>query len=722
MEKDYNKHEEIKNVKKDIVLNELDSLFDFADSDVQKKEFIYNIINKLKNNELCTELTEQYEIDADAINLNQAQIAVDLLTNFGVIEKIDSKIDKDFINDELNIINIKNAIGNVKDKLESCRNTLSEKHMPNCRIERFRNNQCFELERKYQYERYGGLLPKKSYVLYDNEQNYITLPLIRQDNSLRYDNKVATAYVNKHFQLGEGYLTGSEYTDLENMIDQNRNTFWSETILADAPFKVSFNHKDNREVYAKDYYYYNVDNGAVCELVIDYESVNTVNEINLLPYTKYPIEIISIRYKLTDDEDEELKELVSPDAKEEVLKSVSIDSKKTFRFPDILCKKIYIAFVQKHYERNVFVYNQLDMYKNELWFNSVENREDKEGLIYKPLYDERRNNVAILKSINKKVTDFSNVDIASAILNKENTNRKQIKYEYKYGFYNISCMNNHYDRVGIYVSEKYKMESNIKNIQISTEEEHQNDTLGNMVTDVEYYITASSNPGPRDWTPILPVNKKTIESELLIITGEQRAYLRFEAESVISIMKNGVPIKDSHTYHLHVNERTGKVFCVQMFNYDFDSVYSISYVPVKSAYTVDYSNSIISSVENYESNGGTYVELENTPYILENITVSLIDTTEHATSKKIIAKNVTDKEDTSISYKNFDKTTNDYQFYCYQNSIYFNREIKPGFIIEVSYKHLISNFRIKAYLRRNTNTDGWLTPTVKSIKYDVNTF
>ena len=57
-----------------------------------------------------------------------------------------------------------------------------------------------------------------------------------------------------------------------------------------------------------------------------------------------------------------------------------------------------------------------------------------------------------------------------------------------------------------------------------------------------------------------------------------------------------------------------------------------------------------------------------------------------------------------------------------KDTIYFNKQIPDKYIVDISYRHLITSIRLKAIFRRNTTKDGWLTPILEEIKYDIETF
>lgn len=719
---------DIDKIKSDIAGGIIDELVSYASSDSEKKLLREELESKIKANILITKVeTDQIEVDANKINQTMNEIYIDLLTTYGVINSISQALSRYNVSYMTYIDSIKAKINEINDKLMSCKHSISHMHMPAFHVENFRNSDKFDYTRSLQKDRYGQWIPSRCYARYDN-QNCVTLPLIRQDNSLRYDDKVATAYISKHFQLGRGFIEAStKETDIENIIDESQTTFWSDTILSDAPLRVSFQEEKPKELFVDDDYFYGIENGAVCELEINFESVNTINEISLSPYTKYPIDIVAIRYKLTDDEDEPLTELVTPDNKQIALRQVTTKDKVSYKFSDILCKKIYILFCQEHYIRDTYIYNPADVFKNDLWFNTKNDKRDKvKNAEFKPVYYDRELASASWQNVNDRIVSSADTDITSIIVGDKDKNRKVIKYEYEYGFYNIGCFNNHFDRTGFYSSKPIKMNSNIKTVRIETDEMHQLDTLGNHVTDIEYYVTGVENPGTEDWTPIIPKDKKIIESELLFITGGTRAYLRFETDEVICLMKNGEPIPtDSSEYHLDINERTGKIWCVQIFNYDYDAVYSIKYIPEAGHDSVDFSNRISTSIETFYGEDKNKFKLSNDPFVdttIDYCSIKLTDISQDGTGAEIEVQNVTDLTNQSSSYMNFDNSTNKFQFYVHKDTVYFNKPVPKRYLIDISYRHLISSIRVKALFRRNTTKDGWLTPILKEIKYDIETF
>lgn len=718
----------ISKVKDEIIEEVVSEIASNCSTDEERAILENEFKTRIKNNMLITSLDEHgININSQSINKTMNELYIDLLTSFGVVNSMSELISK-YDSMSISYINsIKTKVNQIKDKLESSRYSSSFKHMSKFIIERFRNSNNFDKSKSIQKDRYGQWIPEKCYVNFDEKENILTLPFLKRDNMLRYDNKVSTASLNYNFQLGEGFAQSyNDETTLENAIDGNPTSFWSDTILSDAPLSVSFENSKPQVLYVRDNYFYGIDSGAVCDLELNFESINKINEINITPFTKYPIDIVAIRYKMTDDEDEVLVELVTPDNKDETLKSVFTRDKVTFRFPEIICKRIYILFTQKHYIREIYVYNPTEINKNLLWFNNKNDKSEKvTKAVFKPVYYDREVN-SLWQRMNDNILSYSYDELLSRIVGNDKLNHKVLKYEYNYGLYDLGCYNNHFDRTGLYISKSVNLNSNIKSVQIVTDELHPKNSLGKTVTDIEYYITVSDNPDTKDWIPILPINKDIIESELLFITGSTRAYFRFEAEIVYKVMKDGeeMPL-DSEEFYIHKNQKTGFFWCIQIFNYDYNAVYSISYKAVKGSDSVDFASKLETTIESFNGENKSNFELKYSPFTESTVDycdVKVVDTLNQNINCEIEALNMTDMSENGSSYKNFDNSNDKLQFYIFENSIYFNREIDNKYIIDISYKHSVSKIKLKALFRRNTVKDGWLTPALKEIKYMVDTF
>ena len=146
-------------------------------------------------------------------------------------------------------------------------------------------------------------------------------------------------------QYGAGFIKArNSEAKLENAIDTSLNSYWAETILADAEMKIvgeEFSSSDKLNQANRSYY--DLPRGAMCELCLTFEALAKINEIVLRPFGNFPIDIIAIRYALSDEEDDDIYDIVCPDnIKHEWLNNRSISQEYAFHFPEITCKKLYI--------------------------------------------------------------------------------------------------------------------------------------------------------------------------------------------------------------------------------------------------------------------------------------------------------------------------------------------------------------------------------------------
>lgn len=715
----------LKKVKNDIINSIIDDIVQFEKSDAIKESKRIELIQKINSKNIISNFSDNsVDVNATAISTNSKSLYIDLLTTFGLMKELDATVEGYRANNVQVTESIITKCKELLDRIYCCKESMSDRYIPEIIVENFQSAISFDkINRKFHTDRYGQLIPIRCYATYVDGENIVTLPLIRRDNSLLYGGIVETADISLRFQLGRGFIDYTDDTyDINNIINGSTNS-WSQTILSDKEFDMSFLEKRPEKIYVDDNYFYYVNNGAVAELEINFESVNTVNEIVINPYCKYPIDIVSIRYKMTDDEEEPLIELVYPDNENKHLSEKFTKDKISFRFPDILCKKIFILFTQRHYERGLYLYNTHDVYKNALWLNSTTQHEDiNENVIFEPIYHDRDKVAVGWESVNDSVVKSSE-DLTNILIGDQNKARKVKKYEYQYGFHDIACNNNHFDKIGYFITKEITLKSNAKLIEIYTDEEHPKGSNGSIVTDFEYYITGSKDPSRLDWLPIFPANKDIIESELLFIQNGTMAWFRFETEDVFCIMKNGEELPNNTAeYHLKINDATGMYCGVQIFNYDYDAVYSVKYRPHFTSKYINLDSNVTTSVESFKSNGEAFVTLSEKPYIDKDnnycmVSVSNIEGKYGTTT--VIAQNVTDPYNPYASYENLDKTTFDLQFYVLDNTIYFNKEIEDGSIIDVTYNHLITKIRTKVLIRRNTTKDSWLSPSLNSIKYKI---
>lgn len=714
MVKKINYQENLQSIKNNIIESIVNEIADSGKTQEQKKEIKADLVSKIKNNVLITTYDQsEHIVSSDSINKTMNLLYIDLITLFGVVEIVGEAIDKYNIGFNSSIDYIESKIKEINDNIESYRHTLMVANSPFYHIERFRNSESIDRNRNLFRDRFDEPIETRAAVEYSFYENTICLPLIRKDDSLHYDGTVHTGTINKHFQAGSGYTYNDIFSSLDNIIDTDMNSYWSEKILSDSPINIENSLR----------YKYDISNGAVCELEIIFESQNTVNEMRLNPFSEFPMKIIAIRYKETDDEKEELKEIVYPGNPDKTLDSSYITVEKSYKFKDVICKRMYILFSQEHYTRTINTYNALDMYKNKLWFENKNDRKmENRSIEFKPMYEFREDSNIQYNNLNSKIVELHKDDLAGIFLNVPNSNKTEVKYEYNYGFSNISLLNYNYDKIGVYISKNIPIKDNALRLRIYTDEDHQLDSNGNIISDIEYYIANKDNPTYADWKPILPSNIDIIESELLRMTHRAIAYLRFETKNIIAIKKNGEEMPYSPKDFIYLtNPRTGNYYAIQVSTYDYDSVYSVKYEPIEGSHVVDFSKDPITSIESFDGNNKSSFKLLNNPFIYDNnnfCMVKFIDNETGVETTEFQIENKTDIINSSFGYMNFtnDKT---YQYYVHKNIVYFNKEVPSNFTVEITYTHLASFIKTKALLRRNSSRDSWQSPSLYEIKYEV---
>ena len=749
--------DKIKEEMVDKVISELSNIryMTSIEKDLYKSELISKVQQKL----LATTLRTQSELtNADDYNQTAYEIYLDILTTFGYVNELYSTINNHQQLNESIINTLYSTIATLNDKLDEYESVIGTAGSPECFIEGFRTQNNYETDKQYYTERYGEIMPVSTYVKFNSEQENITLNYTRQQNVMVYKSGVQLGEISITKQYGSGFITArNSEAKLQNAIDTSMSSYWAETILADAEMKIvgeEFSNSDGLGQTNRSYY--NLPRGAMCEICLTFEALAKVNEIVLRPFGNFPIDIIAIRYSLSDDEDDDTYDVVCPDnQKYSWLSSKSINQEYAFHFPQITCKKLYILINQLHCIKNTYMISSNQMFKNELWFNATYNDTNdaimESTTVFAPNYLDRAAEDQVWRYINNKMVTNKNLDINDLLINNNNKYLPVTKYQYTYGFYNIAPNFVEFQKAGIYVSQEIEVSGPIDTIRLTSEEEHFIDTDGYVGTDIEFYITSKKNPSYQDWKPICPSNKDYIYKELLQLDYAY-CYLRHTAVcgNIITQDKNGqqqvtmvrpivymndILMTEDADYILKY-DADGNVIAIEISNIDHFALYTVSYQPTDSSKElslIDEDNPIPNnSYEEIMGNGTACYELESFPFYSRtdpDLTTSYVKIIDIDTNKVLNQTNqenspiqcVTNKENPSESYKNFIANTNKIQYYTNGRYIYFNRPITTNQKIEINYPSFDCKVRLKAILRRNTKKDLWITPVLKSYKLEFTT-
>lgn len=718
----------IKDTVTNTVLNNILDSQDLSEDEIKIKKA--ELAQKIQNNELVFSGDLQQDItDANKYNKTAFELYIDILTSFKYINSLDGVVNEHIEQNQTDISNLKANLNTANDEIDNYENTISSNGNPQYKIEGFRTSNSFNNNRNEYQERYGEHIPLSNTALYNSYEELVTLPYLRKENMISFENGVSLGDVSISKQLCSRLIKVRNGADaISNVIDTSVHKYWSETILTDEQIRVNFNKERPKDPKDLKDYYYGITHGALCEVEINFEAVSKVNEITIMPYGKYPIDIVAIRYKFSDDIEEDLKEVVFPNNPKEYLRNKTISSSISYRFEDINCKRIYIIFNQIHFTKTTFLMDCNEIFKNDLWFNAT-NKDNtkpnlKENILFKPMYNDKSSMDSTWKYINNLILRDREIDIKQILFGKDDVIKPVIKYEYNYGFYNISPDYVEFAETGVYVSNPISANGNIKSVSITTDESHPV-VDDSYITDIEYYISSKNNPSWDEWYPICPINKDIIRSELLQVEYST-CKLRFPANEVITVKRDKIVMVQDYDYFL-VHNSDGQIMAIDIPNYDFFVKYTVSYIPAENSRTID----LISdekpiqeySYETISGNNRTNYILKEHPYIDSSIKTSTDVKLVNKYTCETISQNaeqivcVTDPYNPGESYKNFDKTSSKYQYYTDKNNIFFNQIIPEDFNIEVNYTHFASSIKIKAIFRRNTRDNGWVTPVLKKIKY-----
>lgn len=344
------------------------------------------------------------------------------------------------------------------------------------------------------------------------------------------------------------------------------------------------------------------------------------------------------------------------------------------------------------------------------------------------------------------------------------------KFEYIYGLRNISFMHKQYEENSISVSTPFEVEGNVMEVSLAAAEYHPIfDEVGGISTSqqtsVEYYVSYVPRPTLKDWHAILPEGQKLIKSERLLFDGKRTTELRFPASLSASfkpvIYKNGLVLENR--FWTLVGNRTIQL----QESVDQFGIYTIDYTPDGNPWTIDIAQqelSIRKQVDEFPTgtNHNKTVQLSKYPYVNYETIQGETEYNPNTSSYKPIeisiknaqiaipdgktVKEVTpftgDEKQEVYMYNRTNYKTGEWpllkpyslvkeerykglEYYQEGSKLIFTETFKPSTIydelvknhgsgtIVASYDYLVSTFRVKIILRRNTLDDTTVSPQVQ---------
>lgn len=714
----------------EIILNEQMSSGEIASEDIKRLRDEYK--EKFQSSQLVTQVRTQSGITS-ATNFNDTafELYADLLTTFKYLNELDRLIKS---HSELNIsaVNTMTAmLQSVEETLSAYERTLAEQNRINCHVVHFNDGSSTSTNPEQYTERFGEGIETHHYCQVNVTNHHLCLPYVRRQNMITYSDEVSAGYVRLSKQLCGLFSYGTnEGKKLERIVDTSFQTYWSDTLFTDEPIRISFDSVRPTDPSKMKDYYYGIQNGALFELEFVFESISRLNELSLVPYAQFPFELVAIRYKTTDDDEEPLKEVVTPDLNSAVNAHIILDKPVTLQFEEINCKRLYVICNQVHYTKESLLVDGLELFKNALWLGMSEETsfEMPSGeLAYAPMIQDRLKEDAIYRFVNQLSEKTQNLELEDILLKSDSVLSSLSKYRYQYGFYNISPNFVEFEETGVFVTTPIAASGNIHSITLEADEALAG--VGQeILTDIEYYVSLGSGTDGANWLPILPINRQEIQCERLLIDGDH-CPLRFAATHVLGIQSGGQLLLEGQDYRL-VKDNEQNIIGIRIHGYLPTLIYTVRYVPLPDAKTLtlieEHAPKLTNLTEILTATGSSYYDLAEYPYQEESTVsteVKLFDKeTGLITSQgagEIIC--VTDYLSPQDSHLHFDPTSGKIQYYTYKNQIFFNQPIPTHYDIEINYQHSVSSFYIKTILRRNSREHKWLTPRLTELRLKIDT-
>ena len=733
--------------------------------DVQKEVIMKILEEKKKTGEIKSQ--EEYETQLDYIlgllqggepmmkvriqegqtnpedfNETYQEIAIDVMSSFTHRNEVDQANNKHQQLNQSILNNLKLNLNKVSDELERYERLINYLTTEEVALETFRDSNSFDNDLSLYTERDGAVLPPDYQVRLDMDREAIKLPTILSQNTMIGPAGVRLATIKIKKQLGgELIRLQNPENDVAKAVDTSMETFWSETILVDEPIRVKMTSE-----------YYGIQHGAVCELMVNFDYLTQLNEISILPFTEFPLNVVAIQYYESDDANETPKEIIAPQF-EEGLRSQYVTESTSYQFEDVYAKRIRVILNQEHFIKTDFFVNDRKTKQLELWYASMVEVDPDDVIVherynFKPLYKNKSEVSPLYSYFKENIGDVKAENVEDILGKIPESNVALSKYAYSYGLYNLGVRRNEYQDKGVYVSKPLPVAGNIKSITLDVKEQHPVIRGSQLAfTDIEYYVTHIDNPSERDWFPIVPSTTKKIKAELItprFENGQYRTKLRFKPKSGtdVQIKKNGMNIYD------WLGDVIIQDDVIIVLNFDVSATYTAEYEPTSESYMVDFlekhkvgeqvqPNILIQEFQGTNNIGElplryhafvdrTRLNQQNSswePSHLENdylpVKIKLIKSSgfhidqpfNRDEQDAVTIVNMTNYFNPERSRLHpFSEELNNYQYMVDGNTIRFNTAIPEDTRIIVEYPYLVGEVRLKAILRRNIQDYYGLTP------------
>jgi hypothetical protein len=107
--------------------------------------------------------------------------------------------------------------------------------------------------------------------------------------------------------------------------------------------------------------------GVLIKMQITLDRAQPVSELSILPFSKYPLQLVSLMYEEDIKTYKPLKEIVIPSENTDTKNFTQTTSSIYFQFPVVTANRFTIIFRQQNAEKNTYLLNPDNLTKTELW-------------------------------------------------------------------------------------------------------------------------------------------------------------------------------------------------------------------------------------------------------------------------------------------------------------------------------------------------------------------
>lgn len=406
-----------------------------------------------------------------------------------------------------------------------------------------------------------------------------------------------------------GLSSQTQRLPIENVIDGSSVSYWEETILADAPIV--------REGISEwdDLYPGLPKEGAFLELEIRFRGASFVSEVEVSPFCRFPIEVVSI----VGMRDKEETLLVSTS------EARSSNERMTFRFPGRQLTGIRLLARQRNAEEQHYWVSTADMKEQAVWDHQASlslsssdsltiGKDGDVGDATSKWYGYLKK----LRALGEEMSDMTLIEEAKVALElatvgdyakakvlyaryfeggKEFVEERlkdqftaKTKIAYRYGFSSIEVRGARRQRAGVAVSKRMPLPATTRDLVLVSDESHMSRPESVLKgTSVEWSISNSPSPVDTDWKPILPQGQTHVVQEMLVggqvapvaPYGNDRLFfrLRFKVQDGILLYRDGVRVEP--TWFGLADD--GQTLAMKRSLYSPTSVFTVDYRPVPTS-------------------------------------------------------------------------------------------------------------------------------------------